>query len=122
MHRGFASPRGEPAHGRRRAFGFRHVPGQLADHVAQPVNLLLARDVAVGAARVLDVLLPLRHLPDALPGPAGFHIWTEKMIELRRGLSSSTTSTGVFEYTPPSQYGSPSILIAGNAGGSAPGS
>ena len=42
------------------------------------------------------------------------------MIELRRGLSSSTTSTGVFEYTPPSQYGSPSILIAGNAGGSAP--
>ena len=56
------------------------------------------------------------------PGPAGFHIWTEKMIELRRGLSSSTTSTGVFEYTPPSQYGSPSILIAGNAGGSAPGS
>src|SRR6266850_1117234 len=41
--------------------------------------------------------------------PLGFHRCTEKMVELLRGLSSSTASIGVFEYTPPSQYGSPSM-------------
>ena len=45
---------------------------QLADDVAQVVDLLLPRDVAVGAARELDVLLPPHHLPDRLGlGPVG---------------------------------------------------
>src|SRR3989442_15702066 len=39
---------------------------ELADDVAQAVDLLVARDVAVGAARVLDVLLPAEHVPDRL--------------------------------------------------------
>ena len=37
---------------------------QLADHMAQAVDLLLPRDVAAGAAGELDVLLAAHHLPD----------------------------------------------------------
>ena len=36
-------------------------------------------------------------------GPTGFHMWTAKISELRRGLSSKTTSVGVLERMPPSQ-------------------
>jgi hypothetical protein len=39
---------------------------QLADDMAQAVDLLLARNVAVGAAGELDVLLPAHHLPDRI--------------------------------------------------------
>ena len=53
-------------------------------------------------------------------GPTGFHMCTAKISELRRGLSSKIASVGVFERMPPSQYSSPSIRTAGNAGGSAP--
>src|SRR6267143_4319456 len=42
------------------------VMRELADDVAQAVDLLVASDVAVGAARVLDVLLPAEHVPDRL--------------------------------------------------------
>src|SRR6266513_775725 len=40
--------------------------------------------------------------------------------EFLRGLSSNTASVGVFDRMPPSQYNSPSMRTAGNAGGSAP--
>src|SRR5258705_9029970 len=53
-------------------------------------------------------------------GPDGFHMWTEKISESLRGMSSNTASVGVFERIPPSQYNSPSTRTAGNAGGSAP--
>src|SRR5215472_17505710 len=46
--------------------GRRQLLGQLADDVAQTMDLLLASDVAVGAARVLDVLLARHHFPDRL--------------------------------------------------------
>ena len=36
-------------------------------------------------------------------GPRGFQIWTAKISEFRRGLSSNTASTGVLERMPPSQ-------------------
>src|SRR5258707_8651354 len=52
--------------------------------------------------------------------PDGFHMWTAKISEFLRGLSSKTASVGVFDRMPPSQYSSPSIRTAGNAGGSAP--
>jgi hypothetical protein len=52
--------------------------------------------------------------------PDGFHIWMAKISEFLRGLSSNTASVGVFDNMPPSQYNSPSMRIAGNAGGSAP--
>src|SRR5687767_12399115 len=71
MHRGPATPGCEfPA--------FRAVPRfrrkflfELSNHMAQPVNLLLAGDMAVIARRITDVLLARHHLPD------------------RRGLSTS---------------------------------
>src|SRR5438874_430104 len=64
MHEGAAAPRGELAAFRAVLLFAWKLPGELADDVAQAVDLLLARDVAVGAARVLDVLLPAHHLPD----------------------------------------------------------
>ena len=39
---------------------------QLADDMAQVMNLLLPRDMALGATRILNVLLPARHLPQRL--------------------------------------------------------
>ena len=39
---------------------------QLPDHVAEPMDLLLAHDMAEAAAGELDVLLPASHLPDRL--------------------------------------------------------
>lgn len=51
---------------------------------------------------------------------AGCHSCTAKTSELRRGLSSNTTSTGVLEQMPPSRYRSSSMRTGGNAGGSAP--
>ena len=77
---------------------------QLFDDVAQPVRLLLARDVAGDTARVLDVFLPVQHLPDrAGLRPAGFHRWTAKISEFFRGLSSKMASVGVLDRIPPSQ-------------------
>src|SRR6266700_5790517 len=52
--------------------------------------------------------------------PDGFQRCTAKIREYLRGLSSNTASVGVFDRMPPSQYNSPSIRTAGNAGGSAP--
>ncbi|EWS64929.1 hypothetical protein Y695_01829 [Hydrogenophaga sp. T4] len=51
--------------------------------------------------------------------PCGSHRRQAKISESQRGLSSSTTSIGVFEYRPPSQYGSPSMRTAPKAGASA---
>ena len=36
-------------------------------------------------------------------GPCGFQMCTANTSELRRGLSSNTASTGVFDRMPPSQ-------------------
>src|SRR5688572_33400372 len=69
VHGGGAAPRGE-----RLAFVLFidwKMAGELADHMPQMVNLLLARDVAVGAARVLDVLLARHDLPERLGLVAG---------------------------------------------------
>src|SRR5262245_66337550 len=40
--------------------------GELRHYVAQPVHLALARDMAGNAAGILDVLVPVEHLPDRL--------------------------------------------------------
>src|SRR5258708_34346251 len=39
---------------------------QLRDHVAQLVNLTLSRNMTRDAARVLDVLVPVKYFPDGL--------------------------------------------------------
>src|SRR5438270_416080 len=58
VHRRMTAPGGElAAFGRRLLLG-RQAFHQLADHAAHVMDLLLLRDVAVGAARVLDILLP----------------------------------------------------------------
>jgi hypothetical protein len=44
----------------------RHASRQLRHHVAQPMQLLLRRDVCDSATGVLDVLLPVHDLPDGL--------------------------------------------------------
>src|SRR3954463_3733651 len=71
MHHGGAAPGGELF----ALLGFfrirRKVPRQLANHVAHAVDLLLTRDMAVGAARVVDVLLPSQNLPHRLGLGAG---------------------------------------------------
>src|SRR4029077_4788091 len=56
------------------ARGLGQVLPEFADHVAQPVNLLLPLKMAFRAARILDVALAAHHLPDrlrlrAIPGP-----------------------------------------------------
>src|SRR5262249_59036746 len=45
------------------------MANQFADHVAQPVGLLLPRDVARNTARVLNVLLTVENVPDRLRNP-----------------------------------------------------
>ena len=64
MHRGAAAPGRQVLHG---GVGFhlgRQAARQVANHMAQAVNLLLACDVAVSAAGELDVFLPPHHLQD----------------------------------------------------------
>src|SRR5262245_54888455 len=46
------------------AYIIRNVPNQLADHMAQPMGLLLPGDVACDTARVLNVLLTVENFPD----------------------------------------------------------
>ena len=72
---------------------------EFPDDVPQAVDLVLPRDVALGAACVLDVFLPAQHLPGCCPAPLppGCHMFTAKISESRRGLSSSTASTGVLK-------------------------
>src|SRR5258708_22234513 len=66
VHRRPAAPRGELAHLRRVASLFRHLLGDLADDVAQMVDLLLPGDVALGAARLLYVSVSGHDLPHPL--------------------------------------------------------
>ena len=40
---------------------------------------------------------PITCHSDSGSGPSGFHMWTVKISESLRGLSSSTASIGVFE-------------------------
>src|SRR6516162_6712913 len=72
-----ACPRGEP-----------HA--ELANDVAEPVDLLLPGDIAFAAPGVFNVLWPAKNLPNVSGSEAcGCHMLTEKISELRRGLSSS---------------------------------
>jgi hypothetical protein len=64
MHISAAAPGRELAHlGRHRRF-IGQVQGQLADHMAQPVQLALLLDIA-GAAGVLDLLVLVEHVQHA---------------------------------------------------------
>src|SRR5205085_7107914 len=57
VHRRAATPRCELFAGRAFALGSGQMLGELADHMPQMVDLLLPSNVAVRAARILDVLL-----------------------------------------------------------------
>src|SRR3989454_10765203 len=67
VHRGAAAVAGMALEVGMAALLLGQVMRELADDVAQAVDLHVARDVAVGAARVLDVLLAAEHVPDRLP-------------------------------------------------------
>ena len=58
-----------------RCFTRAHVLGQqprkLGDDEAQPTLLFQVRDLSGDAARILDVLLAIEHLPDPAPGRSG---------------------------------------------------
>src|SRR6266851_6225916 len=66
MHGRAAAPASQLTHLGRLARGLGNAFGQLADDMPQVVDLLLARDVTLGAARVLDVLGAPHDLPDRL--------------------------------------------------------
>ena len=66
MHARKASVGRHGAHGLASANIVWQQLGQLANDVAQAVDLRLARNVSGDAAGVLDVLLPVQHLPDGL--------------------------------------------------------
>src|SRR5438552_156135 len=66
VHGRTAAPAGQLAHCGRLARGLGHALGEFPDDVPQVVDLLLARDVALGAAGILDVLGPPHDLPDRL--------------------------------------------------------
>src|SRR6185369_5049400 len=66
VHRRAAAPGRELAHVLALARAFRQLLRELADDVPQMMDLLLPRDVAAGAARELDVLLPAHDLPQRL--------------------------------------------------------
>ena len=71
---------------------------ELADDVAEPMKVLLAGDVAVVAARELDVLLAAEHVLERLRLGAGDvpHLVGEH-DGIAPGLSSNTASMGVLE-------------------------
>src|SRR5438105_250600 len=66
VHGRTAAPAGQLAHFGRLARGLGHALGELPDDVPQVVDLLLARDMALGAAGILDVLGPPHDLPHRL--------------------------------------------------------
>ena len=118
MHPRQAAVRGHFADLLAGAFARRQFRRQFGNDVTQAMDLRLALDMGDGAAGILKVFLPVHHLQDQIgSGPFGFQTWTARTSELRRGLSSKTASTGVFERMPPSQKSSPSMRTAGNAGG-----
>src|SRR3984885_4483123 len=64
MHERTAAIAGHFFYFRRVALLLRHPAHQLAHDMAKLVNVLLTHDVAIGAARILNILLPVNHLPD----------------------------------------------------------
>ena len=81
-----------------------HQSDELRDHVAQLVDLTLSCNMTRDAARILNVLLAMKHSQMLSgSGPIGFHMCTAKMRESRRGSSSKIASVGVLERIPPSQ-------------------
>ena len=117
-----AAPRGEFLHVGGVAPRRRQLLRQFADDMAQPVDLLLARDVAVVAAGVLDVLLPAADLPDRLRlGPVSGSTADREDQRVcgagcrRARLRSACSSRCRRPSTARRRCGT-----AGNAGGSAP--
>src|SRR6202040_1067077 len=66
MHARQATEAGQRANRLATADFFRDVLGKLPDDMAKPVDLELARNVVRDPAGVLDVFLPVEHLPDRL--------------------------------------------------------
>src|SRR5438552_2431837 len=62
VHGRTAAPAGQLAHFRRLACGLGYALGQLANNMPQMVDLLLARDMTLGAAGVLNILGPAHGL------------------------------------------------------------
>src|SRR5205807_8766550 len=63
VHEGTATVARHFLDGRRCTLLFRHQPDQLADDMTELMNVLLTCDMAVGATRILNILLPIEHLP-----------------------------------------------------------
>ena len=66
VHRGPAAPGGKFSAFRAFPLFRRKLFFELPDYMAQLVNLLLPRDMAIVARRVTDILLTRHHLPDRL--------------------------------------------------------
>src|SRR5262249_54383375 len=70
---------------------------QLRDHVAQLVDLALSRNMARDAARILNVLLAVEHLPDALP-------LRPHRVPHVHGEDEGATAAGCRRKSPPSAW------------------
>jgi hypothetical protein len=104
MHAGLAAKAQQFPDLRIVALAFGQPRCEFVDDVTQPMRLLVARDLARNAARILDVLVAVEKIAIVVgSGPTGFHKWTEKITESLLGLSSNTASVGVLERMPPSQ-------------------
>ena len=64
VHEGAAAIAGHLLDLRCFALRFRHQANEFAYHVAKMMDVTLARDVTVGAAGILDILLAIKNLPD----------------------------------------------------------
>src|ERR1700738_1719458 len=98
MHARQATEAGQGENGRAAADFFRDVLGKLPDDLAKLVDLQLARNVVRDPAGVLDVFLPVEHLPDRLGlRPDRITHVDRKDQGAPAGASSKTTSVGVLE-------------------------
>ena len=84
MHPGRAAIAGELAHRRVVALGLGQPCGELVDDMAQPMRLLLPRDMAGDPARILHVLVPVRAPPPSWSAQAR----TDSRGARRRSASS----------------------------------
>jgi len=64
VHEGAAAIAGHLLDFRCFALRFRHQANEFAYDVAKMMDMTLARDVTVGAAGILDILLTIENLPD----------------------------------------------------------
>src|SRR6478672_5457138 len=122
MHPGRAAISGQFAHCRAVALGLGYPGRELIDDMAQTMRLLLLGNLARDAVGIQHVLVPIEHFRHrGRLGPGWIpHVDRKDQRVSARNIVEYCLGLGVFERIPPSQYNSPSMRTAGNAGGNAP--